>query len=107
MGNVVFNQLSEIVTAIIVSVNPKKIFLFGSFAMGSATPDSDLDLLIITGNAITSFKIRRKIISVIRSVLSRFRIPKDILVYDETELNKWSKSPNHIIVRALAEGKLL
>ena len=29
------------------TANPKKVLLFGSYAMGDATPDSDLDIMVI------------------------------------------------------------
>ena len=37
----------EIVEKIATSVNPLKIYLFGSYAYGTPGPDSDLDLAVI------------------------------------------------------------
>ena len=39
--------LARIVRNIVESVAPEKIILFGSYAYGNATDDSDLDILVI------------------------------------------------------------
>jgi predicted nucleotidyltransferase len=60
-------------------LNPKKIILFGSYAYGVPTEDSDLDLCIITESAGT--KIEKK--SKIRNALKEIAVAKDILVENE------------------------
>ena len=39
--------------------------------------------------------------------LSRFFVPKDILVYSREEVSRWAGSRNHVIAHALREGKVL
>ncbi len=41
-------QLQEVVRKIVEAFDPERIILFGSFAYGNPTPDSDVDLLIIS-----------------------------------------------------------
>ncbi len=60
-------------------LNPKKIILFGSYAYGIPTDNSDLDLCIITESAGT--KIEKK--SKIRNALKGIAVAKDILVENE------------------------
>lgn len=39
--------------------------------------------------------------------LKGFRVPKDILVFSAEEVEQWKGSLNHVIGRALREGKEL
>ena len=39
--------------------------------------------------------------------LSRFFVPKDILVFTRDEVSRWAGSRNHVIARALREGRVL
>jgi len=40
-------QLKEIVSKIAENNNPEKIILYGSYAKGNGTEDSDLDIIVI------------------------------------------------------------
>ena len=40
-------QIKQIARAIGRQFNPQKIYLFGSYAHGKPTPDSDMDLLVL------------------------------------------------------------
>lgn len=60
-------------------LNPRKIILFGSYAYGTPTEESDLDICVIN-NDFTS-KIKEK--SKIRKALKEIKVAKDILVEDE------------------------
>jgi len=40
--------LDEVVSRLVAALNPIAIYLFGSRARGSARPDSDFDLLVVT-----------------------------------------------------------
>jgi uncharacterized protein len=39
--------------------------------------------------------------------LGGFAIAKDILVYSHDEVERWRSARNHVIARALQEGRLL
>jgi uncharacterized protein len=99
--------LSAMVNEIVKAVHPERIILFGSYARGESHLNSDLDLLIVTSKPWENGYNRRKEISKVRRTLSRFRIPKDLLVYSADEIKRWSHSVNHIIAHILQEGKLL
>ncbi|NCQ18219.1 MAG: nucleotidyltransferase domain-containing protein [Ignavibacteria bacterium CG_4_8_14_3_um_filter_37_9] len=104
MSNEVLNNIIE---DIVKKVNPTKVILFGSTARGDANKDSDLDLLIIEKEKFSKERSRRKELHSIRQLLMKNRIPKDILLYDEEEVEYWKDSTNHIIARCLKEGKTL
>ena len=64
----------------------KKIILFGSYAHGIPTVDSDIDLCIITDETnIRKIDITRDIR---RELISQLSYPLDILVYYEKEFNE-------------------
>jgi predicted nucleotidyltransferase len=85
--------------------NPEAIILFGSYVTGTANPDSDVDLLVILRQTFDDGSDRHKEMVRIWRALAHFPIAKDILVYSREELERWRGSQNHIIARALREGK--
>jgi predicted nucleotidyltransferase len=107
MNEITERVLVEMIKAIVREVNHERIYLFGSRARGDERADSDVDLLIVEGEAFGRERSRRQEISRIRRTLSPFRIPTDILVYSTEETTKWQNSVNHVISRCLREGKLL
>ena len=100
-------MLENIVNDILVHTDAEKIILFGSYARGEENENSDLDLLIIERESFSKERPRRKEIMKIRESLSKYRISKDILVYDTNEFETWKNSLNHIIARSIREGRVL
>jgi predicted nucleotidyltransferase len=94
-------------------VQPEAIILFGSHATGQARPDSDVDLLIVEATPFGANRDRRKEMVRVWRALSRFAVAKDIvpfrngLVYSQDEVEKWRDARNHVIARALREGRVL
>ena len=99
--------LQEMTKTIIKKVDPLKIILFGSYALGNPKENSDIDLLIIEEKPFGIGRNRLHEIRTIRRALSRFRVPKDILLYSSDETAKWKNSSNHIVGRCLKEGLVL
>jgi predicted nucleotidyltransferase len=101
-------QLIEgMVQAIVAEIEPRRIYLFGSYARGSQTADSDVDLLVVEDQGFGPDRDRWSELQRIRKALRPFRVPKDVLVYSEDEFKKWEDSVNHVIAHAVREGKLL
>jgi len=99
--------LTDVVKVVVKEVDPEKIILFGSHAKGMATPDSDVDLLIVEREPLGSQRSRRAELSRIRRTLYPFAIPMDILVFSVDEVSEWQDSINHIIAHCLREGRVL
>lgn len=53
--------IDYVVEKIVTAVSPLKIILFGSLASGRATPDSDLDLLIVHNSQQSNRSLRQHI----------------------------------------------
>ena len=104
MIEVTSDVIDEMVAAIVQTARPEQVILFGSAAVGGMGVDSDVDILVVEREPFGPHRSRRKEISRIRRALSRFRVPKDILVCCADEVSKWRGSPNHVIGRCLRDG---
>jgi predicted nucleotidyltransferase len=92
---------------IVREVDPQRILLFGSWARGDANQQSDVDLLVIEREPFGPNRSRRQEAARIWRCLSEFRVPKDILVYSVSEIDRWKDSSYHVVGKALKEGKVL
>lgn len=99
--------LKKIVNAIREETDPEQIVLFGSYARGDAGPRSDLDLLIVERNPFTQDHTKLQESARLYKKLAPFHVPKDILIYSRDQVEEWRGSLNHVIGRAMREGKVL
>lgn len=99
--------LAEMTRAVVETVNPEQVLVFGSHARGDATAESDVDLLVVESQPFGPGRSRRQELQRIRRALSRFPVLKDVLVYSRAEVERWKDSLNHIIRKAYSEGKVL
>lgn len=93
----------EIVKRILSEVQPERIILFGSFAHGKPTRDSDLDILVIMKSQLPRYKRAIPIYKALAGLL----IPKDIVVYAPEEIEEWENVPQAFITTAIREGKVI
>ena len=100
-------QLQAIVDIIIRVADPEQIILFGSRARGDARPDSDVDLLIIESEPFSAKRIRRKEAGRLWLALANIDVSKDLLLYSRDEVEARKDSLNHVVGRAIREGKVL
>lgn len=104
IGELIAPETIEGVTkAIADHFHPEKIILFGSYASGTPTPDSDLDLLVV----MDSDQPRNKRSVPIRLMFSPVPCPMDILVYTPDEIKKWNGVTNHIVTEAYLDGRVV
>ena len=85
------STISNLISRIATSVNPDKIYLFGSYATGMANEDSDIDILVVKETLVPRYKRSIEI----QRLLIGSKLPVDILVYTNEEfenekLNKYS-----------------
>jgi len=97
--------ISKIVEKITKDYNPKKIILFGSYATGHPTEDSDIDLFIIKN---TEKRPTDRWIEVKKLL---WDIEKDIpispLVYTEEEVKERLKIKDFFVREILEKGEVL
>ena len=95
--------IDGVAKAIAENFHPEKIILFGSYASGIPTPDSDLDFLVI----MDSDQPRYKRSPPLRFLFRPMPCPMDILVYTPEEVNKWNGATNHIVTIACKTGRVM
>lgn len=97
------DRLREVVRRIVEAFDPERIILFGSYASGEPTPDSDVDLLVVMEDGKRPAE-RRMLVS----RLFRPRpFPMDILVYTPAEIQRALASHDPFILEALESGRTL
>lgn len=79
------------------------ILLFGSRARHDNTSESDFDLMIITRDIHDNRELRLYK-SLIRKKLAQNRIPADIIIQSEAEVNIKKEIVGHIVRQILKEG---
>ena len=99
--------LQEIVDAIVDEVDPDQVVLFGSWARGDAHESSDVDLLVLEPEPFGNGRSRHEEEVRLYRALSRFHVSKDILVYSHDDVEYWRDSLNHVLARALREGRVV
>lgn len=96
-------KIDEIIKRIVENYHPEKIILFGSYAYGTPSEDSDLDLLIIKDSSLPRYKRGREV----RKYLRGLKLAIDLVVYTEEEIQKWSDVRTAFITTVLERGKIL
>ena len=97
-------KISKIVEKIQKEYQPEKIILFGSYAYGNPTRDSDIDLLIIK----ESNKRRIDRNCEVRKILREIKgISIQPIVFTKNELHKRLKIGDDFIKTIIEEGKVL
>lgn len=95
--------LRQAVATLVAAANPQRIVLFGSHARGDAGPHSDLDLLVVEKEVPHR---AREMVRLSRA-LRPLRVPVDVLVVTEEELERYGKEPGSVYWWALKEGRVL
>ena len=96
--------IQYVVQKIVREIQPEKIILFGSYARGDFSRESDLDLFIIKDSQESSRALRRKI----DALLWGREFPVDLLVRTpgEVEWNLRARNPFYLH-HLFKEGKVL
>lgn len=97
------DQLGRMVSAIVETVHPDRIILFGSRARGDSHASSDFDLLVVMPLAGSRREARLRI----GLALAPCRTPVDVLLATPDELERYGKIPGSLVYPAVKDGKVL
>ena len=90
---------------------PEKIILFGSYAYGDPSEDSDLDILVVTGDDIipSSFSERRRIYLRVSQSISDIKkeFPVDLVVHTLAMYKQFIEENSLFARELLTNGKVL
>jgi len=102
-GRPVSETLPEAVQRIVQALQPEKIILFGSYAYGTPTPDSDVDLLVVME---TTASVTERYLAVCRLLRPR-PFPVDILVKTPQEIEQALEKGDFFIKDIFTQGEVL
>jgi uncharacterized protein len=96
-------QINDIVSRIAVNYNPDKIILFGSYANGNYTDNSDLDFILIKDTVLPRHKRGLEV----RRLFYRLPIPMDFKIYTTSEYNDELSNQYSFLNSAIKGSKVL
>lgn len=97
-------MLPEIVKRLVTALKPEQILLFGSYAYGEPTEDSDIDLLVIISHSDEpGYRRARDAYRALRGVL----MPVDVIVMTCEEVQRKRNVRSSLVSQVFREGKLL
>ena len=96
-------RISEIAPKIGREFHPRRIILFGSYATGDQTADSDIDLLVIFPQAVDKSAEAVKI----RRAIGHINTGVDVVVSSEQEVAEWEGVKGTVYYYARMEGRLI
>jgi predicted nucleotidyltransferase len=96
------HQIQELADAIAAKYPVEKIILFGSYADGAATQDSDVDLLVVMDYEGRQIDVAAKL-----RLAANFDDPVDIVIFRTDELPERYRQLNPIAREAVDKGIIL
>jgi len=106
-----FHQYINEIIENLKGINPFKIILFGSYADGTPTEDSDIDLIVVTNDDIhpKNYSEKIKIYLVVSQKLSDLmdKVPIDLIVYTRPMYNRFIELNSMFAKEIIEKGKTL
>ncbi len=96
-------QICEMVSRIVLRFEPQRVILFGSYAVGRAGPDSDVDLLVVM--PVSGSKRQKRL--ELRMALHDIVASKDIIVVTPDEFDRRKNIVGTIEYPAARDGKVM
>jgi predicted nucleotidyltransferase len=95
--------ISQAVEALRRAAPQARIILFGSYARGQPSEDSDLDFLVVQQEV----RSRRQEMVRLSDVLRPLRLPADVVVVSAKVFRDWADTPGTVLYEAAHEGKVM
>lgn len=103
--------INLITNKLINTINPYKVILFGSYAYGKPTEDSDIDIIVVTNDDFMPINHREKseLYLKVSNSLSEIiaQIPIDIIVYSKPMYKKFIELSSMFSKKILKSGRVL
>ena len=96
------DSIQKVVAQIVQEFRPERVILFGSYASGTPTPGSDVDLLVVMP---CEGKETRKAIEILHSIAPK--IPIDLLVRTPERLEQRLTWNDFFLHEVMEKGQLL
>ncbi len=96
-------QINDIVNRIALNYNPEKIILFGSYAQGNYTDNSDLDFILVKETNAPKHKRGLEV----RRLFYGLTIPMDFKIYTSSEFNNELSNQYSFLSSAIKGSKIV
>ena len=97
------DNIKHVAKNMAIATNAEQVILFGSYARGNATEQSDVDLMIVAESDLPRFKRSRELYKLLRP----HPFAMDIVVYTPKEIEKGKRTDVSFVSTVLKEGKTL
>jgi predicted nucleotidyltransferase len=97
------NDIERLRDRIAQALHPEKIFLFGSYAEGQATEESDIDLVVVMESDLQPH--RRNV--ALKRLFPRRAFSLDAFVFTPQEFSRYKDVPGTIVYNATRFGKMI
>ena len=87
----------------LISLNPDKIILFGSYVYGNPDENSDVDICVVNSGNTAKLEVKRAV----RSLLKDLKIAKDILTPSKEEYDFYKNEFGSAYKEIEEKGKVL
>jgi uncharacterized protein len=81
------DEINELVRRIVARIEPQRVIVFGSYAKGTATIHSDLDIFVVKETEVPMARRADDLMPLLSSML----IPVDVHVYTPHEVREYRK----------------
>ena len=98
------NLVQEMADRLVAEFNPEQVILFGSYAWGTPSEDSDIDLFVIISESNERPLQRARRAS---GCLGGIRVPKDILVRTRAEAEKYRQVYASLESQIFEKGRVI
>lgn len=95
--------ITRLTSLLVEAAQPKRIVLFGSYARGDASEESDVDIMVVEQNPPDRLTEMVRLNRLLRSL----DIAVDLLVVSEEKFIYWRDTPGNVYFEAASEGKVL
>jgi predicted nucleotidyltransferase len=87
----------------LITLNPEKIILFGSYVYGNPDENSDIDICVVNSGKSAKLEVKRAV----RSLLKDLKIAKDILTPSKEEYDFYKNEFGSVYKEIEEKGKVL
>ncbi len=102
MGAVTLTEIQQFATEIAREFGPDQVILFGSYARGTAGPDSDVDLLVVMPGEVSGARVAAEIITRLKPTL-----PLELIVRSSRQFRERLAMNDYFLREVVSTGKKL
>ena len=96
-------EINDLVDRIVKRLDPHKVIIFGSYAKGTSTTMSDLDILVVKETEVPIARRADELMPIFANMLIRV----DVHIYTPEEIEAYGNEPLSFISSVLRTGEMV